>query len=146
MISYEELSQAYFSGRNKPSNKFSVDSEFDKIEALIRKFEACVRSDAYDEPDSSKSSLEQSRWHIFHAIVCGLGGRNGEQWSTTPPTEAGWYRTRGRLRVCIEALEIGGLIWPPLPHIDWDAFKGCEFSRIIWPDESTPALAKRLGI
>ena len=56
-------------------------------------------------------------------------------WTKEIPTEAGWYKTRGYIRTCIEAVEIAGLIFPALPHSDWEPFRGCEFLRVEWDAE-----------
>jgi hypothetical protein len=57
-------------------------------------------------------------------------------WSKKRPTEAAWYMVRGPgFRICLEAVEIAGMIWPAAPHIDWKAFEGCEFCRVNWPSE-----------
>lgn len=64
-------------------------------------------------------------------------------WSTEIPNEAGWYLVEGSgMRMCLEAVEIAGMIWPAKPYTDWSAFQGCKFHPVIWPTEEMEKTVK----
>jgi hypothetical protein len=93
----------------------------------------------YDGNGEVPGMFDGSDWDGTAPKGAGAGAPmepGAQGWSKKRPTEAAWYMVRGPgFRICLEAVEIAGMIWPAAPHIDWKAFEGCEFCRVNWPSE-----------